>query len=310
LRFRKYSNASGPTKKKRSARVHEYNRAMPSSPFACTTARHRTFDTGKVTLHALEWGEASRAGLCLLHGGAAHAHWFDRVTGAFTDRFHVIALDQRGHGESAWPAPPAYATEDFVGDLIAVFDQLGWERTILVGHSMGGHNSMACSAWHPDRVRGLAVLDSRPAIPEERLGSLRARGQQRTRNPYPSREAAAAAFRLVPRETVADPELLRHLGETGVVEREGGWFYRFDPDANRLRGPADCWPLLPRIAAPTLYVKAELSPNLPPEHVARIQSLMPHAQVVQVPNSYHHVTLDAPDAVITALDHFLGSLST
>ena len=96
--------------------------------------------------------------------------------------------------------------------------------------------------------------------------------------------------------------------EGGQEAGEGGWFYRFDPDANRLRGPADCWPLLPRIAAPTLYVKAALSPNLPPEHVARIRSLMPHATIVEVPGSYHHVTLDAPDAVIAALDRFLRSV--
>jgi pimeloyl-ACP methyl ester carboxylesterase len=286
----------------------EYNRAMPNPPFACASARHRTFDVGKVTLHALEWGEIGRPGVCLLHGGSAHAHWFDRVTGAFVDRFHVVALDQRGHGESGWPAPPAYATEDFVGDLLGVFDALGWERAILAGHSMGGHNSMALSAWHPERVRALAVLDSRPAIPPERLSSLRARGQQKTRNPYPSREAAAAAFRLVPRETVADPALLHHLGEVGVTERDGAWFYRFDPDANRLRGPADCWPLLSRITAPTLYVRAELSPNLPPDHVARIRELIPHATIVEVPGSYHHVTLDAPDVVVAALDRFLRSL--
>jgi pimeloyl-ACP methyl ester carboxylesterase len=289
--------------------ILEYNRAVPSSPFACATARHRTFDVRGLALHALEWGQAGRPGLCFLHGGAAHAHWFDRVAGAFTDRFHVIALDQRGHGESHWPAPPAYATENFVGDILGVIDALGWERVILAGHSMGGHNSMACSAWHPERVRALAVLDSRPAIPEERLGSLRARGQQRTRHPYPTREDAAAAFRLVPRETVADPALLQHLGEAGVVERDGGWVYRFDPDANRLRGPADCWPLLPKIEAPTMIVRAELSPNLPPDHIARIRELIPHATIVEVPGAYHHVTLDAPDAVVAALERFLASVA-
>src|SRR5262245_51677359 len=200
----------------------EYNRAMPNSPFACATARRRAFDLGMLRLHALEWGEAGRPGLLMLHGGAAHAHWFDRVAGAFVDRFHVVSLDQRGHGESQWPVPPAYATEDFAADLLAVVDALGWERVIVAGHSMGGHNSMAFSAWHPDRVRGLVVLDSRPSIPAERLGMLRSRGQQRTRRPYPTRESAAEAFRLVPRETVADPALLRHLGEAGVVERDGG----------------------------------------------------------------------------------------
>jgi pimeloyl-ACP methyl ester carboxylesterase len=281
---------------------------MRNARFACASARHRTFDTGKLSLHALEWGDAGRPGLGLLHGGAAHAHWFDRVAGAFADRFHVVALDQRGHGESEWPVPPAYATEDFAGDLETVLDTLGWERAILVGHSMGGHNSMAFSAWHPGRVRALAVLDSRPSIPEERLSSLRARGQQRTRRPYPSRDAAAAAFRLVPRETVADPALLQHLGEVGVTERDGGWVYRFDPDANRLRGPADCWPLLPRISAPTLVIRAELSPVLPRDHAARIHQLIPHSTVVEVPGAYHHVTLDAPEAVVAALERFLGSL--
>jgi pimeloyl-ACP methyl ester carboxylesterase len=281
---------------------------MRNARFACTTARHRRFDTGKLSLHALEWGDAGRPGLGLLHGGAAHAHWFDHVAGAFADRFHVVALDQRGHGESEWPVPPAYATEDFAGDLQAVFDALGWERAILVGHSMGGHNSMAFSAWHPRRVRALGILDSRPSIPEERLGSLRARGQQRTRRPYPSREAAAAAFRLVPRETVADPAFLRHLGEVGVTARDGGWVYRFDPDANRLRGPADCWPLLPRITAPTLVIRAELSPVLPRDHAARIHELIPRSTVVEVPGAYHHVTLDAPGAVVAALERFLGSL--
>src|SRR5262245_10663927 len=281
---------------------------MLNANLACSRARHLTFDVGGLALHALEWGEVGRPGLCLLHGGAAHAHWFDRVAGAFAERFHVVALDQRGHGESQWPAPPAYATENFVGDLGRVFDILGWERVILAGHSMGGHNSMAFSAWHAERVRGLAVLDSRPAIPEDRLGSLRARGQQRARRPYPSRAEAAAAFRLVPRETVADAVLLRHLGEVGVVERDGGWFYRFDPDATRLRRPADCWPLLPRIKAPTLVIRAELSPNLPPEHIARIRELVPHATIVTVPGSYHHVTLDAPEAVVKALDEFLRSL--
>ena len=281
---------------------------MQNSSFACTAARHRTFHVGPLALHALEWGEAGRPGLCFLHGGAAHAHWFDRVAGAFVDRFHVVALDQRGHGESEWPVPPAYATEDFVADLLGVFDALEWDRVILAGHSMGGHNSMALSAWHPERVRALAVLDSRPAIPPERLGSLRARGQQRTRNPYPTRDAAAAAFRLVPRETIADPALLRHLGETGVTERDGGWFYRFDPDANRLRRPADCWPLLSRIKAPTLYVKAALSPNLPPEHVDRLRALMPHATIAEIPHAYHHVTLDTPTEVVELLASFLHSI--
>jgi pimeloyl-ACP methyl ester carboxylesterase len=85
-------------------------------------------------------GPAARSGILLLHGGAAHAHWFDAVAAALADGRHVVALDQRGHGESAWARPPAYATEDFASEIGAVLDRLGWRSAVLVGHSMGGHS--------------------------------------------------------------------------------------------------------------------------------------------------------------------------
>ena len=106
--------------------------------FACETARARALKVGGLTLNALEWGEPGRPALCFLHGGSAHAHWFDGVVATFADRYHVLSLDQRGHGASDWAAEPAYATEDFAGDLIGVMDAMGWSRMTVVGHSMGG----------------------------------------------------------------------------------------------------------------------------------------------------------------------------
>ncbi|MGH7264683.1 MAG: alpha/beta fold hydrolase, partial [Candidatus Rokuibacteriota bacterium] len=139
---------------------------------ACQSARRHSVRASGVTLALLEWGPAGRPPVLLLHGGAAHAHWFDRVALTLAGACHVAALDQRGHGESGWATPPAYATEDFAGDLAAVLDGLGWDRAALVGHSMGGHNAMAFAAWHPARVRALVVVDARPAIPPERLGQM------------------------------------------------------------------------------------------------------------------------------------------
>jgi pimeloyl-ACP methyl ester carboxylesterase len=280
---------------------------MQDRGFACAHARHRFIDVGGLRLHGLEWGERGRPALCLLHGGAAHAHWFDRVAGAFTDRFHVLALDQRGHGESQWAVPPAYATEDFAGDLLGVADAMGWERFVVGGHSMGGHNSLAFAAWHPERVRGLVVIDSRPALPPERLQGMHERGRRPMRV-HPTAEAAVAAFRLLPRETFADPELLAHIGRAGIGERDGGWAYRFDPATYEQRKPTDNWLLADRVTAPTLILRAELSPNLPPEHAERLRAAIGNATVVEVRHSYHHATLDAPEVVVSALDRFLKSL--
>jgi pimeloyl-ACP methyl ester carboxylesterase len=256
-------------------------------------------------LHLLEWGTRGRPALCFLHGGAAHAHWFDLVTPAFAERFHVVSLDQRGHGESQWAAPPAYSTEDFASDLVGVMDALDWRRMTVVGHSMGGHNAMAFAAWHPDRVSRLVIVDSRPAIPPERLDRMHAHGGRAPRL-HPDPDSAVRAFRLLPRETVASPALLAHLARAGFVERGGGWVYRFDPACNGARRPVDAWPLLARVAAPTLIVRGELSPVLPRDLAERLRATIPTATLVEIPGAYHHLVLDEPAAFVRALDAFVA----
>jgi pimeloyl-ACP methyl ester carboxylesterase len=261
-----------------------------------------------IRLHALEWGEPGRPALCFLHGGSAHAHWFDRVVPAFADRFHVISLDQRGHGESAWPAPPSYATEDFAQDLLGVMEALGWHRMALVGHSMGGHNAMAFAAWHPERISALVIADSRPSIPHERLGVMQERGRRPLRR-HATIEAAIAAFRLLPRETVADPALLRHLASAGVVQRDGGWVYRFDPGTRALRRPVDGWTLIGAITAPTLVVRGEWSPILPADLAVRLRDGIRDARLVEIRGAHHHLVLDRPEGFSQALGAFLEDVA-
>jgi len=285
-----------------------YNRAVSQLQFGCESARKRRIVAGSLTLNLLEWGTPGRPGLCFLHGGAAHAHWFDWMTPEFADRFHVIALDQRGHGESDWARPAAYATEDFASDLLGVIDVLGWDRAILAGHSMGGHNSIAFSAWHPDRVRALIVIDSRPALPEERLSMMHRRGERPMRR-YASADEAVAAFRLLPRDTVADPVLVAHVARIGLAQRDGGWSYRFDPEANRTRRPVDGWTLVDRITAPTLIVRGELSPVLPREMAERLRGAIQGAHLVEIPGAYHHLVMDRPADATAAVTAFLEGLS-
>jgi pimeloyl-ACP methyl ester carboxylesterase len=218
-----------------------------------------------------------------------------------------VALDQRGHGESAWASPPAYATQDFAGDIVGVLDRLGWEAVVLVGHSMGGHNALACAAWHPERVRGLVIVDSRPAIPAERVAQMRERGARPPRR-HPTVEAAVAAFRLLPPDTVADPALLAHLARESVVWRDGAVSLRFDPACYAARVPVDGWRLLPKIAAPTLVIRGEWSPILPRPMAERLRAEVSDARVVEIPEAYHHLVLDRPGAFVRELGEFLDRL--
>jgi pimeloyl-ACP methyl ester carboxylesterase len=277
---------------------------MSRQPLGCDVATHRAETVNGVRLHFMDAGRAGAPPLCFLHGGAAHAHWFDGVIPAFAGGFHVISLDQRGHGESDWAAPPAYATEDFAADLAALMDRLRWPRMTLVGHSMGGHNAMGFAAWHPERVAALVIVDSRPALPPDRVQRMRERGQRPPRL-HPTAEAAVASFRLLPRDTTADPALLGHLARVGLIQVNGGFKYRFDPACYANRKPVDCWPLLPRITAPTLVIRGERSPILPADMAARLRDSVPRAELVEIPGAYHHLTLDAPQAFSAALADFL-----
>jgi pimeloyl-ACP methyl ester carboxylesterase len=276
-------------------------------PLGCERARSRVVEVNGLRLHFLESGPVGAPPICFLHGGAAHAHWFDAVTPAFTDRFHVVSLDQRGHGESAWAEPPAYGTEDFTGDLVGLMAALGWARMIVVGHSMGGHNAMTFAAWHPERVAALVIVDSRPVIPAERLTVMHARGRRIPRL-HPSEEAAVQSFRLLPRETVADRALLAHVARAGLMRREGGWAWRFDPATHGARQPVDAWPLLSRITAPTLITRAALSPVLTQDMAERLRGSVPRASLVTIPGAYHHLTLDRPAEFSAALSTFLATL--
>jgi esterase len=273
--------------------------------FACETARTRALMVGGLTLNVLEWGEPGRPALCFLHGGSAHAHWFDGVVATFADRFHVLALDQRGHGASEWAPEPAYATEDFAGDLLGLADAMGWARMTVIGHSMGGHNAMGFAAWYPERTERLVVVDSRPSIPAERLQTMHRRGDRGPMR-HETLDSALKSFRLLPRETVADPRLLEHLARQGIAERDGRFLYRFDPACNGRRRPTDGWALLERITAPTLLVRGEHSPILPREMAADMLKRLPRARLAEIAGTYHHLVLDAPLPFARVLDAFLS----
>jgi len=278
-----------------------------TTTLGCETARSHTLEVRGLRLHYLESGRAGAPLLCFLHGGAAHAHWFDRVTPAFAEQFHVIALDQRGHGESEWAEPPAYGTSDFTGDLEELMNRLDLDRMTVIGHSMGGHNAMTFAAWYPERVAALVIVDSRPAIPAERLTVMHARGRRLPRL-HPSEEAGVQSFRLLPRETVADRSLLAHVARAGLARRDGGWAWRFDPATHGARQPVDAWPLLSRITAPTLITRAALSPVLTVDMAERLRASVPRASLVTIPDAYHHLTLDRPAEFSAALAGFLATL--
>ncbi len=267
----------------------------------------RTFRAGdNLLLHCLDYGGLGRPPLMFLHGGSAHAHWWDFVAPAFTQHFHVMALDQRGHGDSPRTREWAYGTRHYIEDLHQIISAWEYGPPILVGHSMGGHNVLVYAGTY-ESVRAIAAIDSPatyPAFARQALSEMAERPSRR----FDSLETAVAAFRTVPNDTVAAPEVMRHVALNSFrQDSDGKWIHKMDR-RTMLREPIDGWPLLPRIECPALYVRPGSSP-MPRDYGQQIAARMPHGRFTIVPDSHHHVLLDNPKGLISALKTFFATLS-
>src|SRR5690606_18843305 len=100
--------------------------------------------------------------LVLLHGRTGLVETWRGVAQALADRWHVIAFEQRGHGESQWAAPGRYQLGDFVSDYEAFVDQVVGGPHHLLGHSNGSCTALIYAGRHPDLVRALILEDGGP----------------------------------------------------------------------------------------------------------------------------------------------------
>ena len=255
-------------------------------------------------LHYLDWGTAGQHPFIFCHGGSAHARWWDFIAPAFTESFRVITPDWRGHGESQHAQPAAYSTRHYVDDLHQLVRTLGIERHVLLGHSMGGHNTLIYAAEQAQALNALILVDIEPGYPEAAVKLLRRMGEKPARV-FDSFQQAIARFRVFPRESLVSEDKLRYLASFAFTELPNGkWTAKLDR-RTLFREPIDGWSLLSSISCPTLIVKAQHSPVLTPRKLERMRAGLPNSRWVEVPNTYHHVMLDNPDGFISVVREFL-----
>ena len=273
---------------------------------AAASTSHFTEVNG-VKLHYLDYGTAGNRSMLCLHGGAAHAHWFDYVAPGFKSSHHVYAMDSRGHGDSAWADPKTYAWKTFAEDVNALVEKLDLRDYVLVGHSMGGMVSLVHAAMHPERIGALVVVDSVMLMPMERVNKMRAFGEKPSRG-YATQEELVARYRLEGGEKqIAAPDVLRRMATYSSKQgADGRWQHKADRGVYANFKQIDGMPLWEKVKVPTLVIRGGAhSPRFTPEVMAEIRTKAPQVQVAEVQASDHHVTLDNPQGFIDVVQKFL-----
>lgn len=261
--------------------------------------------------HYTEWGEPSAPPVLLLHGVTGHARTWDEEARALADRYRVLALDQRGHGDSD-PAPDGdYSTDALVGDIAAVVRTLALKPLRLVGLSLGGRVAIAFAARCPEAVERLVVVDIGPELAPAGVGRV---GMAMAGSPerFASMEAAVAHVRAAnPRYQEA---ALRHRVAHAVRPLpDGGYTWKYDRairDAvrtGRWRDGVDLWPLWKTVACPILLVRGADSDILTADIAGRMLASQPRARLVEVAGAGHTVPGDRPTDFLAVLREFLDT---
>jgi pimeloyl-ACP methyl ester carboxylesterase len=261
------------------------------------------------------WGGPGLPGVVLVHGTAAHAHWWDHVAPFLAGSpsrdggLRVAALSMSGHGDSDWR--DRYSLGQWADEVMAVATAAGIAGPpVIIGHSLGGAVATTTARRYGSSLAGIVIVDSPvyeglpPAEMSEPQMSFRTIGRT-----YPSREAVVSRFRLVPEQPVL-PYVREHVAGWSVTSRENGeWGWKFDqallaklvpqPEFSALwAGPVPC-----RVAV--LHAQHGLMSAATADLVR--SRLGRGSLVVELPAAGHHVMLDQPLSLVAALRAVLAS---
>ena len=277
---------------------------------ATTHPKHETVTIGDLQLHYLDWGNPGAPPLVCVHGYTGSADAFNGFARHFRDRFHIVALDVRGHGESAWSPSGAYTYRDQAGDLAAFVDHLGLGPFILLGTSMGGIIAMTYAMTHGNRLRALVLNDVGPEVEQ---GSLRITQMVGGRpEAFATLDEAMAYRRGASAIVAARSEAEQRELALGVLRQlpDGSWGWKMDPAYIRQRvergAPVrpDLWPTLAGLACPALVVWGTESDVLSLAQAERMVRTVPQGELLSVPGVAHAPSL-VEAASLAGLERFL-----
>ena len=266
----------------------------------------------QLRFHYLEWGDPDAPPVVLLHGGHQSAHSWDLVSLHLAQHFRVLALDQRGHGDSEWARDVSYTNHEMSLDAEAFVAALGLSQPILIGHSMGGRNAMLLVRRNPSLPRALVIVDVGPEVSDR--GRAVIAGFVRDNEEFADLEEFVANVQRY------DPYRSRaHIERTvkyNMLQRADGKFVsKCDANPRRLgivrgTGPLENITLEEAEAfdLPVLLVRGADSRILTADAAERFRNALPRSTLVTVPNCGHNVHGQNTKGFLDKIDGFLNTL--
>jgi esterase len=265
-----------------------------------------------LNLHYVEWGTPGQPSIVLLHGFQSNAHTWDTFSHAMANTYHVLALDQRGHGDTDWAPDGDYTPDAFIRDIVGFIDALNVVPTMLVGHSMGGRHAAMVAADYPDKATKVVIVDTPAEMPPAILDMI----TQQPASDTPTEPETFASFEDVIRSGIAQypltPEAeLRHANYHNLYRgADGKWRWRWDLtllERRRLNRSLqlDLYSYLQRVQCPTLLVRGQQSPLLAPDIAQKMVQHLPRGHLVEIPDAAHTVNADKAGAFSALTADFL-----
>ena len=276
------------------------------------TAPHNHLLEGSPRLHYLEWNPQASRTIVLLHGNSANAWWWEPLSRAIAPEYRLLALDQRGHGDSEWTRPVAYSPANYVSDIERFVQHIApnAEKPVVVGHSMGGLNVLAFARKHPESMRGVMAIDVAVTSSRGRDRYLR-RLKGLPMVTYPDLATAKARFRLMPNEGGIPEETLHEIAEKSLARTdEGRWTLKFDRESFLGGDGIEVAETIKEIRIPTMLVRAEHSRIMTADAAEQARASNPNARLVTIAAAHHHVILEKPEEVARVIEEFAASLET
>ena len=246
----------------------------------------RTVRANGMNFHYLEWGDPANPTVVMLHGVSQQAHSWDFVSLALSPDYHVISLDQRGHGDTDWAADGNYSIDAMQADIDGVIDSLSLNCFNLMGHSMGPETQRRGQ----DRIRQFRELPNNLDSFQEFAERVKA---------YTGRN---------------EEQVLGALKYSIREMPDGKWAWKWDPTTrNRGRAGSDpvwtserLWECVKAVDCPSLVLRGSRSDIFAEDTLAKMGQVMTDCTTETIKNAGHLVQGDNPADFIVAAQGLLS----